>query len=387
MKISVRSAVVLALPLAVITGLSGCGTLSSLFGFGDKKPDYQKAGKLQPLEVPPDLTQPAADDRFAVPESKSTAGSATFSTYSKERGAQPGVITAVAKQPGLLPSPDKATVERSGAQRWLLVKAPADQVWPVVKQFWQDAGYEIKGENAATGVMETEWLEGKPQIKEGGIRGLLQKALGSTYSTGFRDKFRTRVERGADGTSEVYVSHRGMEEVFEGGGKEGTKWQPRPSDPELEAEMLRKLLVRFGADEEKAKTLVAQDTPSRARLTSSADGSQLLVADPFDRAWRRVGLALDRVGFTVEDRDRSKGTYFVRYIDPQADSPKEEKGLLSKLQFWKSDSKPADSKIQYRIHVTETGGESAVVVENSAGVVEKSATGKRILTLLFDQLK
>ena len=387
MKISVRSAVVLALPLAVITGLSGCGTLSSLFGFGDKKSDYQKAGKLQPLEVPPDLTQPAADDRFAVPESKSTAGSATFSTYSKERGAQPGVTAAVAKQPGLLPSPDKATVERSGAQRWLLVKAPADQVWPVVKQFWQDAGYEIKGENAATGVMETEWLEGKPQIKEGGIRGLLQKALGSTYSTGFRDKFRTRVERGADGTSEVYVSHRGMEEVFEGGGKEGTKWQPRPSDPELEAEMLRKLLVRFGADEEKAKTLVAQDTPSRARLTSSADGSQLLVADPFDRAWRRVGLALDRVGFTVEDRDRSKGTYFVRYIDPQADSPKEEKGLLSKLHFWKSDSKPADSKIQYRIHVTETGGESAVVVENSAGVVEKSATGKRILTLLFDQLK
>ena len=386
MKISVRSAVVLALPLAMLTAMSGCGTLSSLFG--GKKPDYQKAGKLQPLEVPPDLTQPAADDRFAVPDSKTTAGSTTFSTYSKERGAQAaGATTATATQPGLLPSPDKAQVERSGGQRWLTVKAPAEQVWPVVKQFWQDAGYEIKLENAATGVMETEWLEGKPQIKEGGIRGLLQKALGTVYSTGFRDKFRTRVERAADGTSEVYVSHRGMEEVFEGNNSDRTKWQPRPSDPELEAEMLQKLLVRFGADEQKAKTLIAQDAPSRARLTSGAEGARLLVADPFDRAWRRVGLALDRVGFTVEDRDRSKGTYFVRYIDPQADAPKDDKGLLSKLQFWKSDSKTADSKIQYRIHITETAGESTVVVENSAGVVEKSATGSRILTLLFDQLK
>ncbi len=364
--------------------LAGCGTLSSLFG--DKKPDYQKAGKLQPLEVPPDLTQPQADDRFAVPDAKSTPGSATFSAYSKDRGTQ-AAIPATA-QPGFLPGSDKAQVERSGSQRWLAVKAPAEQVWPVVKQFWIDSGYEVKVENVATGVMETEWQDAKPQVKEGGIRGLLQKALGSSYATSFRDKFRTRVERAPDGSSEVYVSHRGLEEVYEGRGRDGTKWQPRASDPDLEAEMLRKILVRFGTTEEKAKTLVAQDTASRSRLISGADGGgQLQVADPFDRAWRRVGLALDRVGFTVEDRDRSKGTYFVRYIDPQADAVKEEKGLLSKLMFWKSDSKVADSKIQYRIHVTETGGESTVVVENAAGTPEKSATGSRILALLFDQLK
>ena len=390
MKISAHRVAVLVCPIVLAASLSGCSTISSLFG--GKKPDYQRAGKLQPLEVPPDLTQPQVDDRFAVPDTKSSPGSATFSAYSKDRTAQPATptatTTATAAVPGFLPGSDKAQVERSGAQRWLVVKSPADQVWPVVKQFWVDSGYEVKVENATTGVMETEWLEGKPQVKESGIRGLLQRGLGSSYTTSYRDKFRTRVERASDGNTEVYVSHRGLEEVYEGGGREGTKWQPRASDPELEAEMLRKILVRFGTNEEKAKTLVAQDTTSRARLISGADGAgQLQVTDPFDRAWRRVGLALDRVGFTVEDRDRSKGTYFVRYIDPQADSAKEEKGFLSKLMFWKSDSKVADSKIQYRIHVTETGGESTVVVENAAGTPEKSATSGRILALLFDQLK
>lgn len=383
MKISPRSLFIPALLMVIVTGLGGCGTLSSLFG--SKKSDYQKAGKLPPLEVPPDLTQPSADDRYAVPDVKSSAGSATFSTYSRER-IQPSTVATPSIQSAVLPSADKAKLERAGAQRWLVVKAPPEQVWPVVRQFLLDAGYQIKSENAQTGVIETEWLEGRPKIPENGIRGLLQKALGTVYSTGLRDKFRTRLERGADGSTEVYVSHRGMEEVYEGANQDHTIWQPRPSDPGMEAEMLQQLLVRFGADDEKAKTLVAgQDTTSRARLTTAEGGSQLIVAEPFDRAWRRLGLALDRVGFTVEDRDRSKGTYFVRYIDPQADS-KEEKGLLSKLQFWKSD-KVADSKTQYRIHMNEIGGESKVEVESGAGVVDRSQTASRILTLLFEQLK
>jgi outer membrane protein assembly factor BamC len=386
MKIPFRSTVVFVFALLPITALVGCGTISSIFQ--GKKPDYQKAGKLQPLEVPPDLTQPGADDRYAVPDAKTAPGTATLSTYNKEKGGQAaGGALATAVQPGLLPSGDRAQVERAGSQRWLLVKAPAEQVWPVVKQYWQDAGYQIKTENATAGVMETEWVEGRQRMPESGIRGILQRALGTNYGTSYRDKFHTRIERTPDGSTEVYISHRRMEEVLEGGSREGTRWEPRPADPEQEAENLSKLLVRFGVDEEKSKTLVAQDTPSRARLSASAEGGgQLVVADPFDRAWRRVGLALDRVGFTVVDRDRSKGTYFVRYIDPQSDSVKEE-GFLSKLMFWRSDSKATDGKIQYRIHVTENGGESTIVVENSSGVVEKSATSSRILALLFDQLK
>jgi outer membrane protein assembly factor BamC len=378
----IRTLLISVFSLVIATTLAGCGTL-----FGDKKVDYQKSAKLKPLEVPPDLTQPASDTRYAVPDPEAASGSAVYSTYSREHGAQ-ATTTAVPGQSSLLPTLDNVRVERSGAQRWLVVKASPEQVWPLIRQFWLDSGYQVKTENVQTGVIETEWLEGKPKMQETGIRGAFQRALGSLYSTGLRDKFRTRLERGADGSTEIYISHRGMEEIFESEGKDRTIWQPRPSDPELEAEMLRKLLVKFGADEEKAKTSVASASTARARLVTSADkAGQLLVTDPFDRAWRRVGLALDRIGFTVEDRDRSKGTYFVRYIDPQSDTPKEPKGFLSKLKFWKGDSKVADNKSQYRIRVTEIGGESTVDVENAAGTPEKSSTGNRILGLLFDQLK
>ncbi|MES2352953.1 MAG: outer membrane protein assembly factor BamC [Pseudomonadota bacterium] len=381
MNISIRTPLLPVLLLTLLVSLNGCSTL-----FGDKKVDYHKSGKLPPLEVPPDLTQPSADDRYIVPDSKTASGSTTLSAYAREREAQQSGVTA--GQSALLPALDKARVERSGAQRWLSVKTAPEQVWPAVRQFWLDAGYELKTENAQIGVMETEWLEGKPKMPETGLRALFQRTLGSFYSTGFRDKFRTRLERSADGGTEIYVSHRGMEEVYEGAGSDRTVWQPRQSDPELEADMLRKLLVKFGADEEKVKTATSDTGTPRARLITNADNTgRLLVGDPFDRAWRRVGLALDRVGFTVEDRDRSKGTYFVRYIDPQAEAAPEKKGLFSRWLSSKNDNKVAVNKTQYRIRVSEAGEESAVEVQSAAGDQDKTSTGNRILSLLFDQLK
>jgi outer membrane protein assembly factor BamC len=125
--------------------------------------------------------------------------------------------------------------------------------------------------------------------------------------------------------------------------------------------------------------------PDRARLEREANGGyQLVVDDGFDRAWRRVGLALDRVGFTVVDRDRSKGTYFVRYSDPESDGAKKEKGFLEKLAFWKSDTPNIE---QYRITVAEASPRSLVTVQDPNGTPDKSATGEKILSLLRDQLK
>jgi len=111
------------------------------------------------------------------------------------------------------------------------------------------------------------------------------------------------------------------------------------------------------------------------------------VNDGFDRAWRRVGLALDRVGFTVEDRDRSKGLFFVRYIDPEVDVKSGDKGgFLDKLTFWKP--APKSSQPQYRIQVSDAGASmSQVLVQDSKGGPESSATGKKILGLLYEQLK
>ena len=236
--------------------------------------------------------------------------------------------------------------------------------------------------------METDWAENRARVPDGFIRNTLGKLLDSVYSTSERDKFRTRLERGREpGTTEIYISHRGMEEVYTSLAEDETKWQPRPADPELEAEMLRRLMVRLGVQEERARTQVASAKAApRATLRKGSDGNSLALNEQFDRAWRRVGLALDRVGFTVEDRDRSKGLYFVRYIDPMLDNKSaDNRGWFSRLKFWgNSDPKQAE---QFRVLVKDMGERAEVNVLNKEGTPEKSATANRILTLLHEQLK
>jgi outer membrane protein assembly factor BamC len=294
----------------------------------------------------------------------------------------------------VLPLQDNARIERSGNQRWLVVKGDPDAVWPVVKDFWQETGFIITMENPDAGVMETDWAENRAKIPDGVIRGFFGKVLDSAYSTSERDKFRSRLERGGEsGTTEVYISHRGMEEVYTAPGQDQTRWQPRPADPELEAEMLRRLMVRMGVQQDRAKSELSKvaggtGAPARATLSKDQGGSTLAVIDQFDRAWRRVGLALDRVGFTVEDRDRSKGLYFVRYIDPEIDNKSaESKGFLSRLNIFSSkDSKPKNTE-QYRIEVKDADNVSKVSVLSKDGSQEKSSTANRILSLLYEQLK
>jgi outer membrane protein assembly factor BamC len=364
--------------VAAIFALAAC----SSFEIPSKKVDYKSAGKIKPLEVPPDLVRPSTDDRFLVPDANPKGG-ATYSAYNRDRSGP----SATASDSNVLPKVSEARVERAGTQRWLVVKGDPAKLWPVVKDFWQESGFIVNVEMPEAGVMETDWAENRAKIPDGFIRNTLGRLLDSVYSTSERDKFRTRLERGAEaGTTEIYISHRGMEEVYTTISKDETKWQPRPPDPELEAEMLRRLMVRFGVQEARAKAqIVAKDnTVPRATLTRG-QGS-LALNEQFDRAWRRVGLALDRVGFTVEDRDRSKGLYFVRYIDPEVDNKSaDNKGWLSKLKFWGNSDKAKPE--QYRILVKGAEDGAVVNVLNKEGVRDRSETAGRILSLLYEQLK
>ncbi|SFN40208.1 outer membrane protein assembly factor BamC [Nitrosospira briensis] len=369
--------IVVALCLAVT--VAGCNLLPEA-----KKMNYKSAGKLPPLEVPPDLTAPGSDERYVVPDINPT-GSATFSAYDRERNKLSGASTGGAF---ILPSLEEAGVrmERSGTQRWLVVKGEPEEVWPVVKEFWHELGFLIKVEMPEAGVMETDWAENRAKISEDIIRNTLGKILDSLYSTAERDKFRTRLERGEDGTTEIYISHRGMDEVMQGDVR--TVWQPRPADPDLEAEMLSRLMMRFGVTEERARTAVANSgsVQERARLDGEK-GGVLSLNEAFDRSWRRVGLALDRIGFTVEDRNRSQGIYFVRYINPDLDSGAGP-SVLSKLMFWREEGE--DGPEQFRIQLSEAGttGESTdVTVLNKDGTPDKTNNASKILKLLHEQLK
>jgi len=322
-----------------------------------------------------------------VPDVAASKGSATYSAYSTERS---GNRTTTAQD--VLPQIEKLRIERSGTQRWLVVPGAPDKLWPVVKEFWQEVGLLVNVELPEAGIMETDWAENRAKLPQDFIRNTLGKVFDDLYSTAERDKYRVRLEKGAEpGTTEIYISHRGMYEVYVNEGKSETRWQPRAAEPELEAEMLRRLMVRLGADETRTKAMLASEpVQERAKLSRSTDGAgALLLEETFDRAWRRVGLALDRVGFTVEDRDRSQGLYYVRYVHPEVDGKKkDDSGMLSKLMFWKgSDKDKLNQAAQYRIHVKKEGENTAVQVLTREGGVDRSETSKRILGLLFEQLK
>ncbi|RYG07333.1 MAG: outer membrane protein assembly factor BamC [Burkholderiales bacterium] len=363
-----------AAAMAVAMLLSGCSSLSNLMQ-GDKV-DYKTEGRSAPsLDVPPDLTQLSKETRYAVPGTPVTA-----SNYQGTQVAQalPTAVTSVGD----------VRVERSGNQRWLVVKRPADQLWSPVRDFWLESGFLLSLDQENLGIMETDFAENRAKLPQDFIRNTIGKVFDSLYSTGERDKFRTRLERNAAGETEIYVSHRGMVEVVtgtEGNNKmgDGTVWQPRPSDPELEAEFLRRMMVKLGVTQEQSRSIIASGaTRSTSRVATVSGAPVVQMDEGFDRAWRRVGLALDRTGFTVEDRDRSQGTYFVRYVDPMSDQ--KEKGFFGKLF---SGSAPAIPPLKYRIVVRSQGESSVVSVLNAQGAAEASANAQRIVQVIADDLR
>lgn len=374
------------LPVLMLLALAGCGTVQSSFGtlFEGEKIDYKSAGKRPTanLEIPPDLSQLQNDSRFTVPDT--ARGTATASGLAANRGTVPVAARQEVAPKG---TPDMR-IERDGSQRWLVVKKPPEELWPQIKDFWQDNGFLINTELPEAGIMETDWAENRAKIPQDIIRRTVGKVFDSVYATGERDKYRTRLERGADGSTEIYISHRGAREVSGGVSGDSFVWQPTPANPELEAEFTGRLMARLGNDEVKAKQEMVRAAPvaSRAKLVRGNGGNFVEVSEGFDRTWRRVGLALDRVGFTVEDRDRNQGLYFVRYVDQTEDAKtKQSTGFFSR--FFSSKKDDPKKAQRYRVQVKDTTAGSQVLVLNSEGRPETSQTADRILTLLNDQLK
>jgi len=361
--------------------LSGCSTLDNLMS-GDKI-DYRSSSgtKSAGLEVPPDLTQLTKDSRYQQTQSGSVSAAAYQAGTPAAAPATVQSVTVAAQSVGAM------SIERLGNERWLRTTLSPEQLWPQLQAFWKERGFTITQDQPAAGVMETDWAENRGKLPLDFIRASVGKIFDGAYSTGELDKFRTRVER-VNGGTEVYITHRGMIEVYVGERKENTTWQPRQPDPQLEGELLSRLMLRLGATEEVAKTALvvpgAPGAPARARLLSDQPTATLQVDDGFDRAWRRVGVALDRSGFTVEDRDRTQGVYFVRYVDP-AFAGKEEPNLFSKLFSFgkKDDGGPA----RYRVAVKSEGERSTVTVLNGQGAPENGEAGKRITQLLLEDLK
>jgi len=417
--------VILATLMAI--SVTGCDSIP----FMNNTPDYKGAGRSRPLEVPPDLTASSSSDTYTVP------GSMTYSEFNQAQET-PG------EKEKILASPDNVKMERAGSQRWLVVQAPPEKIWPVIREFWNELGFAVRVENPDTGVMETEWVDPSSITKndDGSYMEKFQGWLDRLNMLNTRQKFRTRLDRGEQAnTTEIFMSHRAVADnlddgkertrttlgVIEGGYKDKkavsiADEKAAAAAEELDVELLRRLMVRLGVEEQKSRSIMADNTPTfRAKINKAADGSaSLTVNDEFDRAWRRVGLALDRIGFVVEDKNRSSGLYFVRYTDveldtsnqkkkgvldslkfwgddkkeetkpePQVETKKTDSSLSEKLKFWKAPEKTeVDPSKQYRVKVEENPEKgSKISVVDKEGNLNKSSTANVILNMLYEQLK
>ena len=373
--------------MAVLAGLAlaGCSSI----GLKSDKVEYKSAVGQKPLDVPPDLSQLPRDDRYSVPV---TASATTQATQARAPGAAPVLQQVAVTTP-------QARIERDGTYRWLAVDLPPEAAYNTVKEFWGSVGLAIERDDPKAGIVETVWAENRAKLPQDIIRRTIGRAFEALYSTGEQDKFRTRIERTAKNTTEIYISHRGMIEVYTTAAQDATRWQPRPPDTELEAEMLQRLLVRFqpaaaptatasGGAAAPASGAAAASSVQIAKIVQGGDGrpERVEIAEPFDRAWRRVGLALDRGGFTVEDRDRAKGVYFVRYLDPESEAKQRDaQGFLSKI--FGGDAKIVATQFRLSVESTATASVSSVKVFDKDGKPDTSATRDKILAQLAEQLK
>ena len=371
-----RVASIAAVLIWVLFGLAACKSVTS-----NDTVDYKSAGAVRGpnLAYPPDLITAQADRRYIVQD-----GTATMSEYSaaakKSAQLRTNVMTGI---PGM-------RIARDGERRWLVVEKPAPELYPQIKDFWQENGFLLVVDSPSTGIMETDWAENRAKIAQDWIRSTIGGALDTIYDTGERDKYKTRLEAIKPSETEIYITQRGAVEkctTDNTGACISTVWTPRPNDPELEAAFLARLMERLGMTQEQAKAMVAvplgPKAPRAKLVQEGVDKAHIDLGSSFDRAWRDVGLALDRSNFTVEDRDRSSGVYYVRYVSPKDTG--DTKGFFANMFSSKDDSSLKAKK--YRVVIQKAGEEtSTVYVQDADGKPENTPAGFQLLTLLTEQL-
>lgn len=380
-----RTLVATAVMLAPL--IAGCGSGPKLDKYlPDQRLEYKKQREAaENLELPPDLASASFDDALDIPPA---SGVTTYSEYTGTRQRR----QQISGSGEVLPTVAGVELERSGDKRWLLIDQGPRQVWPQVVAFWRQQGILLVEQDPAVGVMKTDWIENRAEIRRDIVTKMFRKVAEGLYSTSTRDQYRVRIEPGSRrGTTEVYLSHRAMEErlVRNTLGEDATTvWEPAPSDPDKEAVMLRRLMLSLGVSDQAAQRMLAQQgssTPARGSRLVQEGGGALLISEPYRQAWRQIGLALDRSGFAVEDRNRSDGVFFVRYDDPNRNQKKKQ-GLGARLAFWKKQDDLGVEQYQVRLREAQDNT-TRVTIHDASGQRDTSPTAERILTLLKDEMR
>tara|TARA_Y100001935_G_scaffold223408_1_gene198841 strand:+ start:76446 stop:77600 length:1155 start_codon:yes stop_codon:yes gene_type:complete len=367
--------------------LIGCGTVEVNKYLPDKAVEYKREKQAERnLEIPPDLIVRSINDRLAIPGSSSGVVT-NYSEYATDRKIRG--VSSSGRSKLVMPENPNIQLERDGNKRWIVVDADADIIWDRLIDFWQDQGILLEEQDPELGIMRTSWIENRANIAGGPITDVLRGALDSLYDTSLRDQYRLRIERISQGKTEIFMTHYGMEEIVTSNANERGEtfaWTTRERDPELEIVMIKRVMVFLGAAEARANAQVASAKKAKralSQLVQGADGTKLIIDDDFARSWRLIGLSLDRIGFAVEDRNRSQGIYYVRYNDPAVRA--DNSGIVSSLKFWGNDKK--EKSKSFSIIIRSESDRTVVRVFRENGKESAGDTGKRILTLLKEEVQ
>lgn len=351
------------------------------------KLDYQSENnKVLNLEVPPDLHDPRQGDLYTLPNGMS---------------ANPNALqqNADMQTSRVLMRVKNAHIERSGNQRWLVVQDQnAAQLWSTLRTFWQENGFTIYSEEPQAGVMETEWAENRAKLPNQGLRKLFDKVgLGSVYTTSERDKFLIRMEANKQNGYDIFFTHKGLEEVYEGRNKDRTVWQPRANDPNLEAAFLSRFMQYLGVEETTTTQQQSQKHAASEQETEFAklEKDTVFVSGDAERNINRIGAALDRIGLTVQEFVSERGLFVVQPAPAESDVLREaaknnkKSGFLGKLFGKKeaSSEQKVEQAPQLFVAVEQaTNGQRLHLLQQSGQPYQGSDKAK-LLENLYRELK
>ncbi len=333
-------------------------------GLGARDIQYYSNKTVTSLEIPPDLTKPSSQNAFKLSEYVKNIEEDTIS-FSKNDS----IGNKVSK---VLTIPSSVEIKKVGQIRWLVVDKKPEIVWNLARSFFKSHGFSIKKTNKKIGVMETDFLENRPEIPDqsiGLIRSMLRKAIKARYALPIVDKYRIRMEPIADGKkTEVHLTLNSMEEVItnEGGDSENTIWQVRPKDASLETEMLYRFMIYLGGDHAKAREQIAAAKKKKQSNVKLVDGiggyAKLQFSLSKYDTWENIGWALDQLNIDVEDKDVKEGSFYVNV------AKEKDKGVFSLL--FGDDA----IKKSYQIVVRQVDSETTEVYFNDLTEKNEQAT-------------
>lgn len=273
------------LGLAAGIGLTGCIYL-------DRSASYQQANSLEPLQVPAGLPPLESEPLYPIPEVKPRTDTfVDVAATGKFEVPRPEPIDVEKEQA-------KVKLQRVGDERWILLEAPASQVWPLTQSFLVQRGIRVARSHPASGLIETDWVE-------------------FNNDPAHRSRFRLNIEQGIRlETTEIRVLHARRPSAAR-----IDTWPDRSSDEQMTNAMLEDLANELALEiSNRSASLLGQNVGGQVKAELVMDGREpsIKLRLSESRATATVSHALRSEQFKLWGSAASGRVFYMNYADPNA---------------------------------------------------------------------